>query len=185
MSNSTFITWTAPTRATTRAVASSTSRIIIRTTISGTTRSRTRSRASKISQRHQLLIKFSEVTAKWRPYFMWFLITIIYTLPRTSESLLWRFVSWFLHHQSLTHSLTVAATNFHKCMWGTGLLCSAFYFSLLSDAISTTAEELQQFACLLCYTNPEWSPHVPRPAVWGLFRVSQTLTKEHFIQLTT
>jgi len=70
-------------------------------------------------------------------------------------------------------------------MWGTGLLCSAIYFSILPDAPSTTAEELHQFACLLCYTNPEWSPHVTRPAVYGLFRLSQTLTKEHFIQLTT
>ena len=86
---------------------------------------------------------------------------------------------------SLNHSLTVAATSFHKCMWGTGLLCSAFYFSLLSDAPSTTAEELQYFAWLLCQINPEWSPHVSRPAVWGLFRLLQTLTKKHFIQLTT
>jgi hypothetical protein len=36
-----------------------------------------------------------------------------------------------------------------------------------------------------CYINPEWSPHVSRPAVWGLFKLLQTLTKKHFIQLTT
>jgi hypothetical protein len=63
---------------------------------------------------------------------------------------------------SLAPSLTAAVTSFHRCLWGIGLFCSAFYFCLLSDAPPITTEELQHFECLLCYTNSEWFLHVPQ-----------------------